>query len=213
MKLTNPIARLSLACAFFLVSTAFYVTTAAAQQAPAPAPKQTTDTGPINFTAKSANVADSGVPIKINIFRWSTDEERNPVVAALNPAAKPATPAAGERGARGGRGGRGAAQLDPDDPALAEVIAAQRGGRGGAGGGGRGGRGGRGGGEGEAAKPADPIATLTAALDKAPTVGFLWTNEVVGYSIKYAYRISLPDGGERIILATDRPLGTGKAGW
>src|SRR5262245_11257299 len=142
MKLTNPIKRLSLAFAVLLVSIASDMTTADAQQAPAPAQKQANGTASINFTAKSANVADSGVPIKINIFRWSTDEERNPVVAALNPAAKPPVPAAGERGgARGGRGGRGAAQLDPDDPALADLVAAGRGGRGGRGGGGRGGRG------------------------------------------------------------------------
>jgi len=72
------------------------------------------------------------------------------------------------------------------------------------------GRGGRGG---AAGAPADPIATLTAALGKAPTVGYLWTNEVVGYSIKYAYRTSLPAGGVRIILVTDRRIGAGTAGW
>ena len=36
---------------------------------------------------------------------------------------------------------------------------------------------------------------------------------MTGYSIKYAYRASLPDGGERMILATDRRLGTHTAGW
>ena len=30
---------------------------------------------------------------------------------------------------------------------------------------------------------------------------------MTGYAIKYAYHASLPDGGERIILATDRRLG------
>jgi hypothetical protein len=54
---------------------------------------------------------------------------------------------------------------------------------------------------------------LTTALVKAPTVGYLWTNDVVGYSIKYAHRIALPNGGERIILATDRRLGTGGSAW
>jgi len=38
-------------------------------------------------------------------------------------------------------------------------------------------------------------------------VGILWTSENVGYSIKYAYRLPQPDGGERIILATDRRIG------
>jgi hypothetical protein len=54
---------------------------------------------------------------------------------------------------------------------------------------------------------------LTTALDKAPTVGYLWTNETVGYSIKYAFRTSASDGSERIILLTDRRLGAGTAGW
>ena len=54
---------------------------------------------------------------------------------------------------------------------------------------------------------------MTNALSKAPTVGYVWTNEVVGYSIKYAYHASLPDGGERIILATDRRLGANTTSW
>jgi hypothetical protein len=54
---------------------------------------------------------------------------------------------------------------------------------------------------------------LTAAIGKEPTLGYIWTNEVTGYSIKYAYHASLPDGGERIILATDRRLGTYTTGW
>ena len=54
---------------------------------------------------------------------------------------------------------------------------------------------------------------MTAEIGKAPTVGYIWTNEVVGYSIKYAYRASLPEGGERIILVTDRRLGGGTTAW
>jgi hypothetical protein len=161
---------------------------------------------PIVLTAKSANVSDAGTPVKINLLRWSTDEERNPIVIALDPAAQAAQAA---RGGRGGRGARAASGLDPNDPALADTDAtpARGGGRGGRGGG----RGGRGG---DAAAPAvDPMTILSAAIEKAPTVGYLWTNETVGYSIKYAYRTSLPDGSERIILATDRRLGSGTAGW
>ena len=200
-KLTIP-SRVSigLVFAFFLASVAS-----------APAQQPTRETGALNLTAKSANVAESGTPVKINILHWSTDEESKPVMAALDPVAQEAARAAaaeGGRGARGGRGGRGAAAgLDPNDPALADLVASSgRGARGG-----RGGRGGRG--DAETAKPPDPIATLTAALSKAPTVGYFWTNEVVGYSIKYAYHTRLPDGGERIILATDRRLGGGTAGW
>jgi hypothetical protein len=149
-----------------------------------------------NFTAKSANVSQAGTPLKINIIRWSTEQERLPLLAALNPALAPppAAPAAAAEGGRGG-GGRGGA--------------AGAGGRG-AGGGGRGGRGG--GGDAAAAKPADPISNLTDAIGKAPTVGYIWTDEVVGYSIKYAFHMP-SDGGERIILAADRRLGGFTNSW
>lgn len=40
-----------------------------------------------------------------------------------------------------------------------------------------------------------------------PTFGYLWTSASAGYSIRYAYRIPQSDGGQRIILMTDRPLG------
>jgi hypothetical protein len=36
---------------------------------------------------------------------------------------------------------------------------------------------------------------------------------VTGYSIRYAYRTALPDGSERIILATDRRLGRHTTAW
>ena len=135
------------------------------------------------------------MPVRINLLRWSTDEERNSLVAAMNPT----TPPPAERGGRG----RG---LDPNDPALADVVGA------GAAPAGRGGRGRGGRGDAPAAPP-NPIASLTAAIGRAPTLGYIWTSEVVGYSIKYAYRMSMPDGGERIILATDRRLGGSSLSW
>jgi hypothetical protein len=145
--------------------------------------------GEVTLKATSANVKEAGTPVRIQIVRWSTDEERNPVVAALNPVPPASAPAR----AAGDGGGAAAA------------------GRGGAGRGGRGaaGRGGRG----EAAVPLSPIAALTGAIAKGPTLGYIWTNDVTGYSIKYAYHVALPDGGERIILATDRRLGAYTAGW
>ena len=153
---------------------------------------QTTITGEVNLTATSANVKESGSPVRIHILRWSTDEERNPVVAAMNPAA-PVT-AANPSAAAGGRDG------------------AARGRRGG--GPGRGGRGGAArGGRGEAGAALTPMAALTAAIGRAPTVGYIWTNEVTGYAIKYAHHASLPDGSERVILATDRRLGAHSTAW
>jgi hypothetical protein len=140
------------------------------------------------FTAISANVADPGGPVKIRIQRWSTPEQAGPLVAALNP--PPAPPrGAGPAGSDGaGAGGRG--------------DAAGRAGRA------------RGRGRGTApAAPLSPTAALAQAIGRAPTIGYLWTADVTGYSIKYAYRAPLPDGGERVILATDRRLGTHTAAW
>jgi hypothetical protein len=54
---------------------------------------------------------------------------------------------------------------------------------------------------------------LTAAIGKAPTVGYIWTNEAVGYSLKYAYRMPASDGGERVVLVTDRRLGGYTTSW
>lgn len=158
------------------------------------AQKPSTATGEVNLTATSANVGESGAPIKIHLLRWSTDEERNPMVAALNPPAPPAAAAAG--GSPAGAGG--------NPPATA---GAARGGRAAAARG-RGGARGRG-----DAAPLSPIAAFTAALGRAPTLGYVWTNDVTGYSIKYAYRTALPGGGERIILATNRRLGADTAAW
>jgi hypothetical protein len=155
------------------------------------ATRQATGTGEVNLTATSANVKESGSPVRIRILRWSTDEERNPVVAAMNPAA-PAAAAANPSASAGERDG------------------AARGRRGGAG---RAGRGGAARGRGDAGAAPTPMAALTAAIGRAPTVGYIWTNDVTGYSIKYAHHVSLPDGSERVILATDRRLGANTTAW
>jgi len=136
----------------------------------------------ITYTAQSVNVAESGTPVKIKILRWSTEDERRPIVTAL--AAPPAQPSeVAQNAARaGGARGRGAA--------------------------------GRGRGRGGAAlAPLTPIAAFTAALGRAPTVGYIWTNDITGYSIKYAWHAPLPDGGDRIVLVSDRRLGAYTGAW
>jgi hypothetical protein len=45
-------------------------------------------------------------------------------------------------------------------------------------------------------------------LAKQPTLGYIWTSESAGYSVRYAYQTVAPDGGERVIVATDKPLGS-----
>jgi hypothetical protein len=49
---------------------------------------------------------------------------------------------------------------------------------------------------------------LAGMLEKAPTLGYLWTSESAGYSLRYAHRLAMPDGGERLIFVTDRRLGS-----
>jgi hypothetical protein len=73
----------------------------------------------------------------------------------------------------------------------------------------------------EAEARAEVVATLAAGSDaatplaKLPTVGYVWpAASPVGYSLKYAHRTSLPDGGERIVLVTDRRIGSyDNKGW
>ena len=145
-----------------------------------------TQTDETIFTAISANVAEPGGPVKIRIQRWSTSEQASPLVAALNSAAGAAT---WRRTCR--------------------IRGCTRGWSSGA-------RRSRARGRGRGAAPAAPLsptAALAQAIGRAPTIGYLWTADVTGYAIKYAYRAPLPDGGERVILATDRRLGTHTAAW
>ena len=55
---------------------------------------------------------------------------------------------------------------------------------------------------------------VRAAIEKAPTAGYIWDNGSLGYSLRYAQKLTLPDRGERIIVVTDRPLGSwGREAW
>jgi hypothetical protein len=174
-------------------------------------------TGPVmRFTATTANVSGAPDSVRLDVLAWSTDADRDQMVGAWNLTAVPAA-AAGARGAAAGAGGRGArgggagAPADAPDaaaganaPEAAPAAAA--------------GRGGRGGGRGAAAAAADtapktPEAALATTLQAARTVGYLWSSESAGYSLRYAYRIPQPDGGERIIFATDRRLGAWNDLW
>src|SRR5436853_1950454 len=92
----------------------------------------------------------------------------------------------------------------PSDVARANAAAAGRG-RAGAG---------RGRGRGAAsAAPLKPIDAFAAALRRAPTLGYIWTSDITGYAIKYAWHATLPDGTDRIVLASDRRLGAYTSAW
>jgi len=45
---------------------------------------------------------------------------------------------------------------------------------------------------------------LLDALRKLPRAGYIKTPNSIGYDLRFAQRAPLPDGGERIVLATDR---------
>ena len=96
--------------------------------------------GPIaRFTARTVNTSSPGDAVRIDILRWSTDAERDPLLTALD---------------------------------------------------------------------GKSDSALLGLLQKAPTIGYIWTTESAGYPLRYAYRVAMPDGGERIILAIDRQLGS-----
>ena len=166
---------------------------------------QTPVTGPIlSLTATTDNVSGAHESIRIDVLRWSSDAEREQIVLAWT---QPNAPGAGGRG----RAGRGRAPaVDPaPDPAAVDFNDAPQAGRAG-----RGGRGGRGGGRGAAeAPPPTPESSLKAALSGAPIVGHLWSSEVAGYALRSAVKVAEPDGGERIILITDRRLGAWNDLW
>ncbi|HEY6343898.1 MAG TPA: hypothetical protein VIY49_20575 [Bryobacteraceae bacterium] len=166
---------------------------------------------PANTSALTlAATSDSAGAIKIDVLRWSTDAERDQLLSAwTRPSAPAPVPAGGGRGGRG-RGGAAAAP-DPTDDAQQDAGAAApaAAGRAGAGRGGTGRGGGRGGNAGaEPTAGSTPESSLAAALGNAPTVGYLWSAfEVSGYALRYAVRLPAQDGGERIVLITDRRLG------
>jgi hypothetical protein len=43
-----------------------------------------------------------------------------------------------------------------------------------------------------------------ARLQRLPRVGYIRTPNSIGYDLHFARRTPLPDGGERVVLATDR---------
>jgi hypothetical protein len=48
---------------------------------------------------------------------------------------------------------------------------------------------------------------LLDALQDNRSVGTIKTPDSLGYDLRYAYQEPLPDGGRRIVIATDRPIG------
>src|SRR5580692_10600727 len=80
---------------------------------------QTPAKGPIvHYTATTENVSGAGDTVKIDLLSWSTDADRDQLLAAWTLTAAPAASArgaggAGGAGGRGGGGGRGGAAPAP----------------------------------------------------------------------------------------------------
>jgi hypothetical protein len=47
---------------------------------------------------------------------------------------------------------------------------------------------------------------LLEALQATPTVGYIKTPESLSWDLHFAWRQPLPEGGERVVIATDRPI-------
>ena len=48
---------------------------------------------------------------------------------------------------------------------------------------------------------------LLDALQKTRKVGYIRTPNSIGWDLHYAHKQPLPDGGEQVVIATDRPMG------
>jgi hypothetical protein len=157
----------------------------------------------LSFSATTENVAGAPDSIRIDLLRWSTDAERDQFVSAWSKrgaAGRGGNGAAGRGGAVRGRAASADSAPDQDfidDPSAVPVARAGRGRAGG----------------GEDAPPPTPEGSLAAALQKATTVGYLWSSEVAGYPVHYAVKLTRPDGVERVILITSRRLGLVNDWW
>jgi hypothetical protein len=156
------------------------------------------DTAALRLRATIAGAATRGT-LTITLSRWSTDAERAPLLKALSP---PVT------------NGEPKVRLKPDTadtPVPAPAAPAASGGRAGS-------PGARGRGA-PPPLPPTPFARLSAAIRAGPTLGYIWTDGVTGYSIKYAWRSPAPvqrdekDEKERIVLITARRINSHAPGW
>ena len=137
MRLAPRVGQLRIVLAFSLLAGAPLIAQTKAGKTPSSEPQPAKAE---TFSAITSNITlAAGTKLRIEVFRWSTDADREKLIAAFK-----------ETGA-------------------------------------------------------DQLQTTLQAL---PESGYVWTDESLGYSVHYAYQEPLHNGGERIILATDRSLGS-----
>ncbi len=160
------------------------------------------------YEAILANVEGlEGTPVRIDLVRWSSDDDRDDVIAALTGYTDNLAALDEWIAAREAEEVAAAAEAAANPPA---EEAEGRGGRGGRGGG-------RGGGDADEPEPEprpDPLGELRRDFNNLDTAGVLWADSSSGYLIKFAYNEALPDGGERVLLVTSTELGDHRfRGW
>lgn len=155
----------------------------------APVPAAAQQAGPLETFrgTTTSDVSHPDIELRINVLRWTTDEDREAILSLLaaEPAAEPAAEAA-EPAAEPATEPDAEPAAEPDAAPAAEPDAAP---------------------ETETEAPAEDETDLETALQELRTVGFIWTGGSLGYALKYAQRSEEPGGGERIVLVTGRPLG------
>ncbi len=186
------------------------------------------------FTATTAGVASPGQTVTIDLFGWSGDSDRDRLVKAWDvhaPAPPPPVPPADTRMAAlvnsscsschgmdrvnqkradkaawtatvGRMIQHGASLGDTQVTEVIDYLAKTHGADSNSTSAG-----------GNRDEPLTPGRSLAQALQKSPTIGLLWDSGAAGYSIRYAYRLPQPDGGERILLLTDRRLSPWSPFW
>ena len=151
------------------------------------APAASQEAGPLETFrgTTTSDVSHPDIELRINVLRWTAAEDREAILSLIvpepeaEPTAEAAEPAA-ETAAE--------PAAEPEAEPTAEPAAEP-------------------GAEPATEDPADDETDLETALQELQTVGFIWTDGSLGYSLKYARRSEEAGGGERIVLLTGRPLG------
>jgi len=144
----------------------------------------------LSLTATTDNLSNARDTIRIDLLRWSTDADRDQlfvdwVKATAAPKAAPASKAAPKAPPKEAVGppepqGQGAPRISGPALEIKEQVK-------------------------KAART--PEQLFADILDKAPTLGHLWSSEIAGYSLQYAAKTPGPDGGMNLTLVTERRLG------
>lgn len=162
------------------------------------APQTQTGEPLVRFTATTKNILDSQDAVRIDLIGWSSDAERDQLAAAWTQALARAVATASVQKVAGIQGGKDARVAQDALQNSKGAPPTRR----------------------PESSPVAPPASLTprgslyAALEKSPTLGYIWSSsEISGYAVRYAVQLPQPGGGARVILITDRRLGDQDDRW